>query len=167
MDGQSGVKGIDGRCNCKRLRAPPQQPGRPRTGKEERGFLQKRAGPGVVGRLKGLRVFEGGRGVAGGGGWGATDRRDPPRHRFAAPPSVIVGSHRAGVAKFCMGMGGRVGFGPTLLGRKPRRIKGHSTGRRADGEIMSGTREVSKIGSPTGRPVSDSGRLHFTKATGR
>ena len=69
-----------------------------------------------------------GEGVGGGVGGagvtppvGATDRRDPPRHRFAAPPSDWGGSHRAA--------GGGGGGGPirvcllqTLLGRKPRRI---------------------------------------------
>ena len=40
--------------NCKRLRAPPRQPGRPQAGKEERGFHNK----------------EGLRGGGGGGGWG-------------------------------------------------------------------------------------------------
>ena len=48
---------------------------------------------------------------------GATDRGDPPRHRFAAPPSdwggVPQGGGGGGVRKFCMG--GRVGLG----GRRP------------------------------------------------
>ena len=55
----------------------------PRTGKEERGLREKRGG-----RAAGVK----GRGEA----VGATDRRDPPRHRFAAPPSDWGGSHRGG-----------------------------------------------------------------------
>ena len=69
----------------------------------------------------------GGRGGEGGGVGGVgslpcrkMDRRDPPRHRFAAPPSDWGGSPIAqggggggGVTKFCMG--GRFGLG----GRRP------------------------------------------------
>ena len=54
------------------------------------------------------------------------DRREPPRHRFAAPPSYEGGSHRVpqsgrgGAQNHGEGLGEAEG-GP-LLGRKPRRI---------------------------------------------
>ena len=66
---------------------------------------------------------------------GAADRRDPPRHRFAAAPSDRGGVPQRGgggsVTKFCMGAEGlgegegdriQVCLFQTLLGRKPRRI---------------------------------------------
>ena len=96
--------------NCKRLRAPPRQPGRPQPGKEERGF-RKGGGGGVVG-----------------GGVGGGLRHSLCRsHRQAGPSTASVcssskrlggvpqgrGGGGGGVRKFCMG--GRVGLG----GRRP------------------------------------------------
>ena len=42
--------------DCKRLRAPPQQPGRPQDRKGGKRVSAKKGGCGVVGRLKGLGV---------------------------------------------------------------------------------------------------------------
>ena len=114
---------LNGLHNCKRLRAPPRQPGRPQD-KEERGFRKKReegqSGWGV-----------GGVGGGGGGGWGGVGgggvlRHSPCRsHRqlhgiglqllqgIGGGPTGRGGGGGGGVRK--CGMGGRVGLG----GRRP------------------------------------------------
>ena len=88
--------------NCKRLRAPPRQPGRP----------QDRKGGKRVSQKKGGRAEQGG---GGGGGGTPPDKRDPPRHRFAAPPRDWGGSHRAGGWRQKIWYGGKGWLG----GRRP------------------------------------------------
>ena len=90
--------------NCKRLRAPPRQPGP----------TDRKGGTRVSGQEAG-RVQTGFRGVAGGRGSKNSQirafhrshrRRDPPRHRLAAPPSDWGGGGPPGGGER-VGSGGR------------------------------------------------------------
>ena len=74
-----------GAINCKRLRAPPRQPGRPQERRKE-GFTKK----GRKGRAGG----GGGRGGVKGGGGGTPAvgvKRDPPQHGFASSSKQLGG----------------------------------------------------------------------------